>query len=82
MDRKNFLEKGLVGLGVIVAIPTLMSSVKGGKDTINLDDCEVSPSETDGPFPIKTPADWVRENIVGNRVGVPLLITLKIEKHQ
>lgn len=80
MDRKKFLTKGLVGLGVIVAIPTLISSTKGGSnDTINLDDCEVSPSETSGPFPIKTPADWVRENIVGNRVGVPLLITLKIE---
>lgn len=41
--------------------------------------CAVSPSETAGPFPIKTPADWVRENIVGNRKGVALRINLTIQ---
>jgi len=79
MDRKKFLKSGLIGVGAIVAIPTLISFGKKESDTIDPDACIVSPSETAGPFPIKTPADWVRENIVGNREGVPLLIRIKIE---
>jgi protocatechuate 3,4-dioxygenase beta subunit len=41
--------------------------------------CAVSQSETTGPSSIKTPTQLVRENIVGNRAGVPLLINIKVE---
>ena len=90
MDRKKFIKNGLVGMGAIVAIPTTIlsctkedtfseetdSSTETDTDT---NSCTISPSETAGPFPIKTPADLVRENIVGNRSGVALLITLAIQ---
>ena len=82
MERKKFLKNGLLGLGTIVAIPSLTTSCskdKGDDPIINPDDCSVYPSKIEGPFPIKTPADFVRENIVGNRTGVPLLIKIKIE---
>lgn len=79
MDRKMFLKKGLIGAGAIVAIPTIMSAIKKKGTNIDPNACEVSPSETEGPFPIKTPADWVRENIVGNREGIPLLVRIKVE---
>lgn len=79
MDRKIFLKKGLVGAGAIVAIPALMSSIKASEDLIESDTCEVSPSETDGPFPIKTPAELMRENIVGDRIGIPLRINIGVE---
>ena len=77
MDRKKFLRKGLVGLGAIVAVPTIAAC-----DPENVDpagDCALSPAETAGPFPIKTPADLARENIISDRQGVPLLINLTIQ---
>jgi protocatechuate 3,4-dioxygenase beta subunit len=79
MDRKKFLEKGLLGLGTIIAIPTIAASC--ANDEIgNTGDCERAPSETAGPFPNKTPADLVRENIVSDRQGVALLMTLTVQK--
>lgn len=80
MKRKDFLKKGVVGLGTIVAVPTLISSC-GNDDNENTDPnaCVTSPTETAGPFPIKTPADLVRENIIGDRTGIPLMITLNIQ---
>ncbi len=79
MDRKKFLKKGAIGLGSIIAIPTMISSCKNDEDDIDPTACAVSPAETAGPFPIKTPAAWVRENIIGDRTGVPLMIIFKIQ---
>lgn len=80
MDRKKFLKKGMLGLGTIIAVPSLMTSCdKEEMDNISPSACAPSPSETDGPFPIKTPADWVRENIIGDRTGVPLVINFTIQ---
>ena len=42
------------------------------------DACELSPTETQGPYPIKTPADLVRASIVSDREGIALLITLTV----
>ncbi len=78
MDRKDFLKNGALGLGTIIAIPTVFSGC--GKDEENDPNaCAESPTETAGPFPIKTPADWIRENIVGDRAGVPLMMTYTIQ---
>ncbi|MEM7372997.1 MAG: intradiol ring-cleavage dioxygenase [Bacteroidota bacterium] len=77
MDRKKFLSKGAAGLGAIIAIPTVLSSCK--TEPIDPNACAVSPVETAGPFPIKTPADWIRENIVGNRTGVALMMQFTIQ---
>ncbi|WP_109301029.1 intradiol ring-cleavage dioxygenase [Aquimarina sp. AU474] len=81
MDRKKFLKKGLAGMGTIVAIPTLLSSCSADDNGNDNDPnaCAPSPSETAGPFPIMTPADLVRENIIGDRSGVPLLIQFAIQ---
>lgn len=76
MNRKKFLKNSLLGL---ITIPTIMTSCKEQDLVIDANACAVSPTETAGPFPIKTPADWVRANIVGNRTGIPLMITIKIE---
>jgi len=80
MKRKDFLIKGLVSLGGVVALTGFANTHKKstiGQD-INSEDCIVSPRETKGPFPNKTPADYVRENIIGDRKGVPLLISLTV----
>lgn len=74
MNRKKFLKNSLLGL---ITIPTIMTSCQ--EKVIDPNTCAISPDATAGPFPIKTPADWIRANIVGNRAGVPLVITIKIE---
>jgi len=81
MNRKKFLKNGFVGMGVIIAVPTILTSCNKDDDTPVVDPnaCAISPAETAGPFPIMTPADWVRENIIGDRVGIPLMITIKVE---
>ena len=82
MNRKDFLKNGTVVLGSIIAIPTLITSCNQDDSidpVIDPEACAVSPSEAAGPFPIKTPADWVRENIIGDREGIPLMITVEVE---
>ena len=78
MDRKKFLKRSSFGIGSIIAIPSLISSCSDD-DNFDPNACELSAEATAGPFPIKSPADWVRENIIGNRVGIPMMITLTIE---
>ena len=79
MNRKKFLKNGLLGLGTIVALPSLIASCSKDDETITPKNCSVYPSKIEGPFPIITPADLVRTNIIGNKTGVPLLIHIKIE---
>lgn len=69
-----------MGLGTIVALPSVISCSKDDKDGIDYSgDCVLSPSETAGPFPIKSPADLVKANIISDRTGVALLITLTVQ---
>lgn len=81
MKRKDFLKKSVFGLGTIVAVPTAIQSCSSDdNDGANLNgDCNVTSSETKGPFPIKTPSELVRENIISDRQGVALLITVTIQ---
>ncbi len=82
MNRKQFLKNGLLGMGTIVAVPTILSSCNEDDSPVVDNDpnaCATSPAETAGPFPIKTPAQLVRENIIGNKTGIPLLINFRIQ---
>ncbi|HEU5291547.1 MAG TPA: intradiol ring-cleavage dioxygenase [Cyclobacteriaceae bacterium] len=77
MDRKEFFKRGLSGVGAIVGLGTVIASC--GSDDPTNGACSLSPSETAGPFPIKTPASLVLENIVSDRAGVALLMTLTVQ---
>lgn len=87
MDRKKFLKNGIIGLGAIVALPTVVTSCSKNDDEDNTNNtpnnntnsCAVSPTETIGPFPILTPLEYIRASIIGDRTGVPLLMTLTIQ---
>ena len=94
MKRKDFLKNGLLGVGTIVAIPTVLTSCSSDDDSgsgnatgdnlgnnsgSTTGDCVLSPSETKGPFPIKTPSQLVRENIIGDRTGLAFLMTLTVQ---
>ncbi len=88
MKRNEFLKKGLIGMGTIAALSTVVSACSKDDDSNNTDsdnetgqtgDCELSPSETAGPFPIITPSELARQNIISDRTGIALLITLTIQ---
>lgn len=80
MRKRDFIKKTLAGFGGVVALPHAI--VGQGPANPQLDDlaaCEKTPSEMRGPFPIKTPTELMRANIVTDRKGVALLINLKIQ---
>lgn len=85
MDRKKFIRNGILGIASLATAAKLLESCS--KDDNNNGDvnasadgsCTVSPSETKGPFPIKTPSQLVLENIKSDRIGIALLINLTIE---
>ncbi|KAF2336056.1 intradiol ring-cleavage dioxygenase [Flavobacterium nitrogenifigens] len=85
MDRKKFIRNGILGIASLATASKFLESCsKSDNDdteSSNSGDgsCTVSPSETKGPFPIKTPSQLVLENIKSDRVGIALLINLKIE---
>ncbi|MBK0370278.1 dioxygenase family protein [Flavobacterium agrisoli] len=83
MDRKKFIRNGLLGMASLAAASKVMSSCSKEETNNNSESsdgtCMVSPSETKGPFPIKTPSQLVLENIKSDRIGIPLLINLIIE---
>lgn len=84
MERKTFLRKGiLAALGATAIIPLAQSC---GKDDLTDDTdttgsdgtCTVSPTETAGPFPTKTPSSLVTNDIRSDRTGVPLSIKITV----
>ena len=85
MDRKKFIRNGILGIASLATASKLLESCSksdnddSGSDTFGDASCSVSPSETKGPFPIKTPSQLVLENIKSDRIGVALLINLVIE---
>jgi protocatechuate 3,4-dioxygenase beta subunit len=84
MDRKKFLKNGLIGLGAIVALPKVITACSNDDDNSSNDNnnssgCPVTNSETAGPFPTLTPTSLVRTNIVGDRTGIPLTITITVQ---
>jgi len=40
--------------------------------------CTVTPSETEGPFPTKVPANFVRKDIRDDRTGIPMAMNITI----
>lgn len=78
MKKREFLKKTIAGFGGIIALPVAGCDSKGATDP-NAAACEVSPKETRGPFPNKSPAELMRANIVADRQGIALLINLKVQ---
>ena len=84
MERKIFLKNSVSALGLAFVAPLLKSCAKekvadttsaSGTDSGS---CEVSPTETAGPFPTITPSSLVSSNIVSDRSGVALTIKLTV----
>lgn len=84
MERKKFLSKGLTALGVAFVAP--LTSACSKEDVISTTEeeevlsgtCTSTPSETEGPFPTKTPSSLVKSDIRGDRTGVNLTVKITI----
>ncbi|PSR52032.1 intradiol ring-cleavage dioxygenase [Adhaeribacter arboris] len=90
MERKSFLKNLLLGT---MATPVIISACDKDKDTVtpstdtsgtgtttgtNSGTCTVAPSETEGPFPTKSPASYVRSDITDGRPGYKLTAKITI----
>ncbi|WP_341227770.1 intradiol ring-cleavage dioxygenase [uncultured Arcticibacterium sp.] len=88
MKRIEFLRKA--GTGIITSTllgcqsskslnPEIISETEGSTNGSSSENCEVTNTETAGPFPTKSPASYVMEDITSNREGVLMnsYITIK-----
>ncbi|MEM6807121.1 MAG: intradiol ring-cleavage dioxygenase [Bacteroidota bacterium] len=82
MKRKAFFRKGILGVSTILGLHLLSTACEEGANIPSNPNCPNTPSEIKGPFPNKTPADLVRENIIRDRTGVALLINFTIQNTQ
>lgn len=57
---------------------TTDTSSDTSSSTETVDDCEVTPTETEGPYPTHDPEDYERVNIVGDRTGIDLDLNITI----
>ncbi|UHG90988.1 intradiol ring-cleavage dioxygenase [Spirosoma oryzicola] len=55
------------------------SSSTGSTNGSSSSDCSVTPSETEGPFPTKKPANFVRKDIRDDRTGVAFTMNITIK---
>lgn len=93
MKREDFIKRGLGSLGLFTVIPALTSCTKdevladtttttgttiSSDPTVTPSSCLVTNSETEGPFPTKSPASYATTNIVSDRQGTPLTIKVYI----
>ncbi|QNF32111.1 intradiol ring-cleavage dioxygenase [Adhaeribacter swui] len=90
MERKSFLKSLLLGT---IATPVVLSACDKDSDTVtpstdtsgtgtgtgtDSGSCTVAPSETEGPFPTKSPASYVRSDITDGRTGYKLTAKITI----
>lgn len=81
MKRKDFLKgMGLIGLGTL-ALPIIGSCSNDDDNTttpVNLS-CDVSPTETTGPFPTHSPSSLVTDDIRSDRTGIDLTVNIHLK---
>jgi protocatechuate 3,4-dioxygenase beta subunit len=95
MDRSEFLKRGFGSLLSLTTILPMMAACQSdGVDPTTATDgttttgttngssasnCTVTPTETEGPFPTKIPASFVRKDIRDDRTGVPLTVNILLK---
>lgn len=87
MERNEFLQRGfgsLPGIAIIACKradvdPTTTGTTTGSTNGSSASNCAVTPTETAGPFPTKSPASCVRKDIRDDRTGVPLAMNIFIK---
>jgi protocatechuate 3,4-dioxygenase beta subunit len=94
MERKNFLKSLMIGAasGTALIAACKKDSVSttdtttgttttttGGATTSN--NCTIAPDETEGPFPTKAPASYVRSDITDGRTGYTMTAKITVVNH-
>ncbi|QHV98607.1 dioxygenase family protein [Spirosoma endbachense] len=95
MERKEFLKRGFGSLlGIATVLPAInacsssevtpttstgTSTSTGSTNGSSSSNCSVTPSETEGPFPTKVPANFVRKDIRDDRTGVAFTVNITIK---
>lgn len=89
MERKEFLKRSLSSLGVLITAPVFLScendeinpttTSDGSNNGSSSDNCTVTNTETEGPYPIHEPASLVKPDIRGDRPGVVLTAGITIK---
>ncbi|SDH32071.1 Dioxygenase [Dyadobacter soli] len=90
MERKEFLKRGFSALGFAAIIPVISCSndtvdpVETSTDTTGTSgstsgSCTLTASETAGPFPTKSPASLVSNDITSDRPGTKLTVKITIQ---
>mgnify|MGYP001810471477 CR=1 FL=1 len=92
MERKEFLQRSLSVLGIAAVTPIIAACSKaevepttttgsttnqGSTNGTTGGTCDVTPSETAGPFPTKTPSSLVLKDIRADRPGIPMTVALE-----
>lgn len=72
MERKDFLKNGFGFLGMALVSPSILALDNNGNGSA----CTKTRSETEGPFPTKSPAAYQITDITNNRTGIPFIIEL------
>ena len=90
MERKHFLRSLIIGAvsapvmieacskGNTVTASDTTSGISGTGSSVSATGCNVIPTETEGPFPTKTPSSYVRSDITNGRTGYALTIKLTV----
>lgn len=94
MERNEFLKRGFTSLLGLAAVGPLVGACQtkivdpgtsttgtstGSTNGNSASNCFVTPSETDGPFPTKVPASFVRKDITDGRTGLTLAVNITIK---
>lgn len=82
MERKEFFRNGLMAAFGFAMVPPLSIGCNkknsGAEDAADAGDCTVTPTETEGPFPTKSPSSLLDANITSDRTGVAFTIKVTI----
>ncbi len=93
MERKNFLKSLMIGAASSTVIMeackkesgttpaagnTSTSSASATSGSTSVSGCNVVPTETEGPFPTKAPASYVRSDITDGRTGYKLTVNITV----
>lgn len=82
MNTTKFLRKGLFSLMTLFAVCILAVSCDEAVDEPSINPfCLPTSANTAGAYTTETPADLERTNIVGDRTGMPLTISLRVQKN-
>lgn len=79
MQRKEFIKR--LGLGSLI-VPFIAACGNESSDptpVVGTESCDVSPSETAGPFPTKSPSSLVMEDITSDRTGIEMVMNITVQ---